>query len=330
MPSFPYVAPIIPAARKHPLGAGRLNQMHTNIEALDQVWRTEHFADGQHNALEVPWLVGHLVDGSPPTGYLLDTAYGGGTLARPGTGEYTSSVVSGVVPTDASGNVLGAVLANTADSAIESKPHTITYEAVSATSFKFRIRALSSALGSGNAWASVNRNFDFALHAPPQPVDPTDLLARLVKSRGNFLTNSATDWNALVQNDAIVRKASLLEHTSGGEHRVNRIAKGVGWVSYSPTTYALIASAGIASVSRISTGVVEVVMSDNFPSTNTMACFPDVQPATPNEVVIINGRGFATGSGTSAFRFYIYAFDGVNWGRADRSFFTGPLFGVIS
>jgi hypothetical protein len=329
MPSFPYVPPPVPAQRKYALGAARLNRQHSNIEALDEAWRIEHFADGQHNALEIPWLLGHIDDAATPTGYLLDTAFGGGTLARPGTGEYTSSIVSGVVPTDASGNLAAAVLASVADSAIEAKPHTITFEMVSATSVKFRIRELSSALGAGNTWADQNRDFDFALHAPSQPVDASELIARTVKTRGQYLTEAATDWSALVQNQGKVRKLSLLEHSSAGVHSLNRIAKAAALVSFAPTAYTLGTEEGVASVSRQSIGVAQLTMDANFTSTNTMAVFPDVQPATPGELVIINGRGFATGAGTSTFRFYIYAYDGTNWDRADRSF-SAVMFGVVA
>lgn len=329
MPNFDYVPPPIPPARKTPLGAARVNRMHTNIEALDEAWRAEHFDNGEHNALEIPWLLGHIDDGATPTGYLLDTAFGGGTLARPATGRYTSSVISGVIPSDADGNLLAAVLANVADSGIEARPHTITYELVSATSVQFRIRRLSVGLGAGNTWEDINRDFDFALHAPAQPMDASPLFARTVKRRRDYLTDVATDWSALVQNQGIIRKSSLLEHESDGDHLVNRIAKGVGWFTYSPTTYTIQADQGVASVSRISQGVVEVVMDANFTSTDSMACFPEVQCATPEELCIINGRGFATGAGTSAFRFYIYAFDGTNWGRADRTF-SAAMFGAIA
>lgn len=329
MPSFPFVTAPAVTGRKQPLGASWLNRLHSNVEALDEAWRVEHFADGQHNALEVPWLLAHLDDGSPPTGYLIDTTYGGGTLARPATGAYTCSVVSGVIPSNSNGDLLAAVLANVSDTAIEAKPHTITYELVSATSLKLRVRELSSALGAGNTWADVNRDIDFALHAPAQPQDPSGLFSRTLKQRGNYLTEAATDWNALVQNFGIVKAAAALEHDSVGNHNVNRIAKAVGIFSYAPTTYTISFDEGVASVSRSSTGVVEVTMSANFSSTNTMACFAEVQCATPNELCVINGRGFATGAGTSTFRFYIYAYDGTNWNFADRSF-TAVMYGVVA
>ena len=330
MPNLPYVAMPATFSRKDPLGPGTVNQLQVNVEAIDEIARIEHFADGQHNALEVPWVLGHVTDGATPTGTLFDTTYGGSAFTRPATGEYTVDVVSGVVTSDSSSNPLYAALANVADAAIESKPHTITVEPVSATSFRLRIRALTSALGAGDTWADANRGFDFALHALAKPQDSSLLLSHDLKMRGNYLTQDATDWSALAENQGIVRKAQLLEHTSAGAHNVNRIARAVAWCNYSPTTYAFgSGSIGVKTVSRISTGVIEVIMDDNFTSNPAMACFPEVQPATPNELVIINGRGFNTGSGTSAFRFFIYAFDGTNWSRADRTFFT-TFFGTIA
>jgi len=328
MADFPY-ALIQPArSRKDPLGPQTLNQLQLNAVALDELARVEHFADGQHNALEVPWVLGHLDDGAPPTGYLLDTAYGGGTLARPATGRYTCSVIAGVVKTAPDGSLVYSTMANVSDPAIESKPHTITVEAVSATSFQFRVRQLSSALGAGDTWADQNSDIDIGLHSLQDSGDVSLIGSYLQKVQGDTLTDQAADWNALVVNQAIIRKASLLEHTSGGLHRANRIAKAVGFFT-SSGGYSAAVEQGVASVAAVSTGVVEVTMDDNFTSTNTMACFPEVQPATTEELVIINGRGFATGAGTSTFRFYIYAFDGVNWARADRSFFAS-MFGVVA
>ena len=331
MPTFPFVLQNSIAERGDPLGPTRINQMQRNAAAVDEVQRLEHFADGQHNALEVPWVLGHIDNGSPPTGYLLDTAYGGGTLARPATGRYTVSVVSGVITTAPSGALEAAVMANVADSAIEAKPHTITAEYVSDTSVQFRIRELSSALGAGNSWADVNRDFDLGIHALPQTIDASLLAAATQKQRRDFLTEAATDWSTLVKNQGRVRKAALLEHTSAGLHSVNRIAKGVVWARWTGAALAIDADEGVnaGACTRESQGVYQIKMDANFTSTNTMACFPEVQPATPNELVIINGRGFNTGAGTSAFRFYIYAYSGGNWARADRTFFAS-MFGVTA
>jgi hypothetical protein len=331
MPNFPYVDQRTFMGRDDVLGPSLVNQAQANVAAIDEVQRVEHFADGQHNALEIPWVLGHMDDGATPTGYLFDTAYGGGTLARPATGRYTVSVVSGVISTSDAGDLQAAVMANVADTAIESKPHTITAEYVSATSMQLRVRGLSSALGAGNSWADVNRDIDVGIHALAQPMDDSLLATATTKQRRNFLTEAATDWSTLVKNQGRVRKAALLEHTSAGLHSVNRIAKGVVWARWTGAALAIDADEGVkqASCSRISQGVYEIVMDDNFTSTNTMACFPEVQPSTTSELVIINGRGFATGVGTSAFRFYIYAYSGGNWARADRSFFAS-MFGVTA
>lgn len=326
MPSFPYVK-IATKIRKDPLGAPTLNQLQLNAVALDELQRVEHLADGQHNALEIPWVLGHLDDASPPTGYLLNTAYGGGTLARPATGRYTCSVVAGVIGTGADGTLRYSALANVADSAIESRPHTVTVEAVSATSFQYRIRQ-GPLVSAGDTWADANVDFDLAIHSFQKTGVVSGLFSSAEKRRRQTLTEADTDWNALVRNQGILRKASLLEHTTAGEHSVNRIAKAVAWVDYS-AGYTLAAEQGVASVSGVSTGVVEVAMDANFTSTNNMACFPEAQPSTTEELLVINGRGFNTGAGTSAFRFYIYRFDGTDWVRADRTFFVS-MFGVVA
>lgn len=333
MPTFPYVDQRTFMGRGDPLGPALLNQAHVNIAAIDDLARIEHFSDGQHNALEVPWVLGHMDDAATPVGYLFDTAYGGGTLGRPATGRYTCSVVAGVIPTGLDGDLLAALMANVSDNAIETKPHTITAEYVSATSMQFRVRSLSlsSALGAGNAWEDVNRDIDIGVHAPAKTAYASLLASRLLKQRRDYLTEAATDWSSLVGNQGIARKAATLEHTSAGLHNVNRIAKAAVWARWTGAALAIDAQQGVKTVScrRVSTGVTEIVMDDNFTSLNTMACFPEVQPATTSELVVINGRGFGTGAGTSTFRFYCYAYSGGNWARADRTFFA-PMFGVIA
>ena len=323
-----------PRVRKDPLGPQTLNQLQDNAWSVDSRALAEHASNGKHNTAEVPFVLGHMVDGAPPTGYLFDTAFGGTTLARPATGRYTCSVVGGVVSTSPDSLLEYSAMASVSDSAIESKPHTITVEAVSAMSFQYRVRELSSALGAGNAWGDKNRNIDVAIHANPQPASASLIFPHVLDQRRGFLTHGATDWNALVQNQGIIRKASLVEHTSSGEHLANRIAKGVGW--FRPIAgpgFDITASQGVASVSRVSLGVVEVVMKDNFTALTTMACFPEGQPAGVttlyDELLIVNGRGFGTGAGTSKFRFYLYGYSAGNWARVDRPFFAA-MFGVIA
>lgn len=329
MPLFPYVQQGSSFARRDPLGPSTVNQAHENIRAIDVLAAVEHLSDGTHNAPEIPWVLGHLEDGSPPTGYLFNTGYGGGTLARPATGEYTVSVVSGVMPVGLDGStLLSSIMANVSREQIANVPHTITAEVVSATSLKFRVRSLTSALGAGNTWADTNGHIDVGLHSLAVGYDGSLLLPYELKQRRSFLTEEATDWNALVQNQGIIRNAALAEHASDGTHNVDRIAKAVAWVDWDGASYSLAVSEGVSSISRISTGIVQLTLQVDFTSQTSAACFPEVQPSLTSELAVINGRCNNSGVGTTTFIVYIYAYDGTNWNRADRSFFI-PMFGTV-
>lgn len=323
MPAFPFASMNPARVRKDPLGPVSLNQLHANIEAVDALSRVEHFANGEHNALEVPWVLGHVADGGTPTGTVFNTTYGGSTFTRPATGEYTVDVVSGVVTTDADLNLLYSAMASVNDANVGLKPHTITVEALSATSFKLRIRALSSALGAGNTWASVNRSFDFGLHAIAQPMDPTGLSSHDLKQRNGWLTEAATDWSALVQNQGIVRKEALVEHTTAGLHNANRIARAVGWFRPGELTYSITYDEGVSSIAYVSGGIATVTLDTTFSSTSNMCCFVEAQPGDKDELVIIN----AVPASTTVWGVYTYVFDGTDWARASRPFFAA-FYGV--
>ena len=331
-----YAEQLSDKVRKSPLGPVTLNQAQVNVEAIDEMVRNEHFSDGQHNALEVPWVLGHI--GSSTTGYLLDTAYGGTTIARPATGRATISVVSGVI-----GSVIGVAgtsvpaavcLANPSGSDIDVYPQVMEVEVVSATSIEARLWRMTSTLGvAGNTWSLHAEAFDIAVYAQKQPVDVTGLGSHLTKVRRDFLTEQATDWSALVSNQGKVRKALSLEHVPDdtmsayvGDHLVNRIAKASGL--FIPTTgpaFGAQQSNGVGSVSRISAGVVEVTISGfTFGSTNLAACFCQAQQDGADELVIVTGRCHST----TKFRFYIYVYSVSEnkWSRDDRAFYA-TMFG---
>lgn len=324
-----YVDQLANKVRKSPLGPVTLNQAHANIEAIDGLVLSEHFNDGQHNALEVPWVLGAVNSGT--TGSLFNTAYGGGTIARPAVGRLTVSVAAGVV-----GEVIGplgtdvpaaAVIANVNDAAIATYPHLVEAEMVSTTSVELRTRYMTSALGVvGNSWSAVAVGVDVALHAQKQPGNASLLASHILKARRDFLTEQATDWNALVGNQAIVRKALSLEHATDGAHTVNRIAKAWGW--FKPATgpiFTIVSSEGVSSVSRVSAGVVEVTISTALTSTTLAACFPQAQPASADELVIVNGRCTSTMKFT--FYIYVYSVSENKWTRDDRSF-SVAMFGA--
>lgn len=316
--------------RKDPLGPGTLNQLQANVVVVDGLMLSEHSSDGQHNALEIPWVLGAVNSGT--TGYLFDTAYGGTTIARPATGRATISVVSGVVgeSVGATGSNVpaAAVLANVSDSAIATYPHVIETEMVSLTSIEVRTRYMTSTLGSpGNAWAAVAVGFDVALHAQAQPVDTSGLSPYETKRRRDFLTEAALDWNTLVQNQGKLRKALSLEHSTAGLHDSNRIAR--GWGRFAPSAgpaFSIVDSEGVSSVTRLSAGVVRVRVNYTLSSTNLAACFPRAQPNSADELVIVNGRCTATNEFT--FYIYVYSVSENNWTRDDRAF-SAVMFGDL-
>ena len=308
-----YVEQLATKARKAPLGPVTLNQLHENVKAVDASFLSEHFATGGHNALEVPWILGHV--NAATTGYLFDTTYGGTTIVRPAVGRLTVSAVSGVV-----GSVTGVagtstpaacVLANVSDAAIATSPHVVEAEMVSATSIELRTRYLTTVVGVvGNAWAAVSVSTDVAVHAQKQAVPASVLGSNLLKVRRDLLTEQATDWSALVSNQGILRKTLSAEHvpdltlsTFVGDHLVNRIAKASGiFIPTSATTYSAQTSKGVGSVAWISTGVVEVTINEyTLSSVDLAACFCQAQLDGGDELVIVNGRCTTT----AKFRFYI-------------------------
>lgn len=315
-------------ARKDPLGPTTLNQLHANVEMVEPLTRYEHFSTGKHNALEVPWVLGHVNNAT--TGYLFDTAYGGGTIARPAAGEATISVASGVI-----GSVTGvtgtsvsqaAVLANVGDADIINRPYTCTAEVVSATSIKVRTRRFISTLGvPGNSWDSVAVAFDVAVHAKKQALSASTLNSRLTHVRRDRLTEQATDWNALVKNQAATRAILSPEHTAAGAHNVDRIAKASVWVTVTAgPSLSMAASHGVDSVKRDSLGVATVTLSASLSSTSLAACFVQAQPSSAAELVVVNG--YCSAVNTFKFYTYVYAVAENIWSRADRPFFA-TMFG---
>ena len=317
-------------ARKDPLGPISLNSMQSNVGLVDSLALAEHFAAGGHNAPEVPWVLGHTDNAT--TGYLFDTAFGGGTIARPATGRATVSVVSGVIGsgTGLAGATVpvASVIANVSDALVASDPHIIEAELVSSTSVELRVwqRVLTHVTATSYVWSLRDRALDVAVHAQKQPGEDTLLSPYLLKQRREFLTEQTTDWNALVSNQGKVRKAAMLEHASDGSHMVNRVAKASGW--FRPAagpSFSLLIGHGVASVSRLALGAVEVTLTNALSSTNLAACFPQAQPASADENVIVNGYCFST----TKFRFYIWAYDAGTgiWSEADRPFYAS-MFGA--
>lgn len=320
MPSFeaPQYAWQNNVERGDPLSHAQVNLLGNNVAAVDELLRVEHLASGIHNAVEVPWLVGRVVG---TTGYIFDADYGATVIDNPATGLYSINVADDVIPDESKFCVLG----NVNDEQIDNKPHVITFELLGPETLAVRILALSSSLGAGNSWAAVDRPFDVAVHAPQQTPDVALISPYQQHQRRDFLTEAATDWNAIVKGQAQTRAALNLEHRGDGTHNTNRVARAVGWFRPSSgPSFSITADEGVASVARTSLGVVTVTMDEEFNSTNEMACFPVAQPSTSGELVVVHGRALSTQS----YRFFTYVFSGGNWARADRPFFSS-FFGVL-
>ena len=318
--------------RKDPLGPAALNQAHVNIETVGALIAAEHLDDGAHNLEEVPWVVGHVDNAT--TGYLFDTAFGGGAISRPSTGEATINVASGVIDTATGYNGVAvpaaAVLANVSDADIANTPHLIEVEMVSATSIRTRVQRLITTLGTqGNAWELVARAFDIASHSTAQSDELVALSPYSLKARRDFITEAASDWNSLVSNQALLRSRMMLEHTSAGEHLSDRIAKAEGWFKpVAGPSYSIVTSKSVAEVNRISSGVVEVTLQNGLDTgLNLAACFAQINAANDDEMTIINGRLHSA----SKFRFYLYKYTVSEniWDRIERPFFAA-MFGRLA
>ena len=327
-PKAPWAPQSAIATRNLPIGPVSLNQTQANIASTDALVLREHFDDGQHNAVEVPWILGHV--GGATTGYMFDATYGG-TIARPSTGVVTVTAAAGVIDEKPGWQGIdepsASVITNVSDADIANGPHLSAAEMTSTTSVKLRTWQMTSTMGvPGNAWTLAVREVDVAVHSKKQAVDVSLLASHTLKRRRDLLTEAATDWNALVGNQAIVRKAMMLEHASDGTHLVDRVAKAWGW--FRPNGgpgYELTTGEGIAAVTRISSAVVEVEIDGGLnASLNYGACFAQCQLASDDEIMNINGRLHSVTASKSKFRFYLYNFNVAErkWDRGERPFFA--------
>lgn len=318
MPFVPVLEGVF--ARDEPLGASQLNILRANVREVELLRQIEHLASGKHNARETPWVIGRI---SGTTGYLFDTAYGGGTITQPATGTTAISVVSGVYPeviTPSAGLKWDAqALANVSDSDIANKPHIISVETISATEVRTYIKRLADALDApGNTWEAVDRQHEVAVFAQkasdtPPTFEPFDNFVT-----GEYLYDTPERWQAIAR-DQHATKLRIIEHRDDGSHWTPRVAFAQGLCSpISGPDFELTDGDGVESIERISAGVVEVTTVLDLSSTNLGVCFPQGIPNDDFETVIINGRN----TNIRTWRFYIYRFDPVEllWERVDRAF----------
>ncbi len=310
--------------RGSPIGYASLNQIRQNVLEVEQLRSIEHLANGKHNARETPWVIGHI---NGTTGYMFDTAYGGGTITQPATGTTAISMVSGVVPsvlTPSAGLQWdGQVLANVSDADVANTPHLIGVEVVSATSIRTYVKRFTGALGvAGNTWADVDREHDVAFFGPAVDESPVSPETFNRFSAGQYLFDEPEYWQAIAR-DQHALKSRIVEHRDDGSHWTPRVPFAQGWFYPTPlggpyTGYSASSDAqGIASVVRNSTGVVTITTTRSVSSVNLAVCFPQGIQGASTEVIIVNGRCV----GTNTFMFYVYVGEpGKAWKRDDRTF----------
>lgn len=300
MPFIPWLQRV----RGNPLGSGSLNYLRQNVLEIEALRQVEHATNGKHNAREVPPIIGHI---NGTTGYLFDTAFGGGTITQPATGTTAISVVSGVFPyvTTPIGTqpADAQVLANVSDADIANTPHIISVEPISATEVRTYIKRLDGSLGgAGNTWVDVDRAHDIALFAPAVDALPPGLQSFSLFSRGDYLYDTPERWNAFAR-DQHALNLRLIEHRDDGSHKTPRIPFAQGWCRpIAGPAYDLADGDGVASVAQVSTGIVDVTTTRVLSDINLGMCFPEGRPANDGEVVIVNGRA----TSINTFRFYVY------------------------
>lgn len=322
-------------SRNSPLGPASIAQIRQNTIEIERLRQVEHLPSGDHNAREVPWVVGHI---NGTTGYLFDTAYGGGTITQPATGTTELSVVSGVIPSVLTSVGLSQwdaqVLANVSDADIANTPHIIAVEPISATAVRTYIKRFIGTLGvAGNSWEDVDRVHDVAIFSSRADSSPVAFENFTAPLRGDYLNDEPTGWQAIARDQHALYLRNT-EHRADGTHKTPRIPFAQGWcrTTGSPVSgYELADGDGIASVTRVSEGIIDVTTTRSVSSSDLAACFPQVRPESDTECAIINGRA----TGTNTFRFFIYVgrqrlgpspgppYFEWRWEREDRAFNFG-------
>lgn len=301
----------IPAkVRNSPLGPAALNTVRDNLRWLADLFDAEHAPDGSHNSLEVARTFGKMtVSGASYVANNFGTHFT--SVATPAAGTATLTLPSGkfFVP--------GMAPIVTPQDYELDIPVIATVELVSATSLKVHLKRLTSALGAGNAWFPTTVGFDIGIHTLQWASGglSLDAMARWVQRE--YLTQDADMWNAFVANAARLRAKSLVQHTSTGNHLAVEIAKEYGSVTYDGgVTYAKATGDTIASVSRSSTGIVDVTTTNTYASTTALMC--QVEPQW-NSLVVATAR--STSATTIRVEFFEYNPTADTWARADASFF---------
>jgi hypothetical protein len=306
-------------ARNEPLGFATMNQFAQNLEYISLLHLVEHDPIGHHNALEVARIVGSAVWGGA-TYSTSNTAFtlAGGNNPAVGTVILTNS--STTLPSSSQTLAL-----TVQDVEGESKPCIAGYRVTSSTTVEVYLKHLTSALGAGNAWAAKDMTVAVAEFARPYVSHFLSYTPATPLTRGDYLTPE--NWGAV----SIANRALLTtEHTAAGEHNLRQVANGWADIAFDfgGTSYAATSDSGdIASVTRLSQGIVEVGLEVASGFTTPMQVFAHVGWASSDPGAAETDMHVicfpTTQMSSTKVTAYIYKFDSVakTWDRADADFY---------
>lgn len=309
--------------RKNSLGPNYLSGLLVNLNYARSLMGVEHMASGEHNVRRVPRAVVSIIwSGSAYS--ISPTSADVTAVASPATGTITLTLATERFSTDIRPQI------NFKGTGVGSKPWISGYKVVSATSIQIFLQQLTSALGSGNAWAAADGSFDIALHS--DPLNPGLWATTPINHyRGDPLTETVTDWNALIQGQGDMQLAIGAGHSkTTGVHAVREVAKAYAHVQWNNTAYVFSGAAGshstnVTGLSRTSAGICVVTYSA---MTTPTQCFPcvDYGRLIGADPVLFIAQAEQTSATTSTVYIYKYDTASKTWALGDADFFL-PVHG---
>lgn len=297
--------PITAKLRKDPLGFSTANQLLRNSRANEDILLVEHTPDGLHNSLEVARGVA-LVRYSAGSYSIHGSSSASITgVSSPGAGTVTLTLAANKFSTPM------AIRLMAMDPSGDSHPWLLNYEVVSATSVKIYLFKHSAT----DTWTATNGTFAVAIHSAPYYSSATALTHPAELPRGANL--SPDEWNALVENQDLLRARQLEEHLAGGTHNAKEISIGFGGLQDVGDGQTEIARENVDSMSA---GGTIALTASTF--TAPFPVFASAWVKTPNTIVHESTTRLIVCAPEdeltdTAVQLYAYDYDGAAW--------TGPL-----
>lgn len=233
------------------LKAGQLTTIVGAINARAARWRSEHFANGEHNSHSVPATVIEVSSAGgtvAETSITADGATYSATVTKLGTGHYSIDVDAGVVVETAS----AAVIHTASSQAI--------VDAVSSTTVHVRTHTVDSA----GARVATDLGFLCVIYAAKFSDDVPAALATAF-APGDF--PEATKVVELATASDAVRDLMLVRHGREGVHTDRRNPLAVGRISYTGGVYVVEeGSIGVVSATKLAAGRVAVEFAATAPT----------------------------------------------------------------